>query len=100
MLARRVQFPLAMVSSAASPVTAYSEQTIAIANIIERYLNDHPRAADTPEGIRDWWVARQRYIDSVTEVQNALDYLVASGRLSRCTLADGTTVYARAPAHN
>jgi hypothetical protein len=80
-------------------VPAYSERTIVIAGIIERYLTDHPRAADTPEGIRSWWVARQRFGDSVDEVQKALDYLVARRRLASSVLPDGTVIFraARAP---
>jgi hypothetical protein len=80
-------------------VATYSERTIVIAGIIERYLKDHPRAADTPEGIRGWWVARQRHGDSVEDVQKALDYLLEFGRLSRVALPDGTVIYAsRGPA--
>jgi hypothetical protein len=77
-------------------VTIHSERTIVIADIIERYVNDHPRAADTPEGIRSWWVSRQRHGESVDDVQNALDYLVALGHLSRVALPDGAMIYARA----
>ncbi len=78
---------------------AYSERTIVIAGIIERYVTDHPRAADTPEGIRSWWVARQRFGDSVDEVRKALDYLVARRRLASSVLPDGTVIFraARAP---
>jgi hypothetical protein len=76
-------------------VTTYSERTIVIAGIIERYVNEHPRAADTPEGIRSWWIARQRYAESLDDVQNALNYLVALGRLSRVALPDGAAIYAR-----
>jgi hypothetical protein len=77
-------------------VTTHSERTIVIAGIIERYVNDHPRAADTPEGIRSWWVSHQSYAESLDDVQNALDYLVALGRLSRVALPDGAMIYARA----
>lgn len=74
----------------------YSERTIVIAGIIERYLNEHPRAADTPEGICSWWIARQRYDESLDDVQNAINYLVELGRMSRVALPDGSAVYARA----
>ena len=77
-------------------MTTYSERIIVIAGIIERYVNDHPRAADTPEGIRSWWVAGRRHAESLDNVQSALDYLVALGRLSRVALPDGAMIYARA----
>jgi len=95
-LARRLHTPLRRVPDGVPSVATDSEQTILIAGIIERYVTDHPRAADTPEGIRSWWVARQRYGDSLDNVQKALDYLVGHGRISRTVLPDGTTVYGRA----
>lgn len=76
-------------------VANYSESTIAIAGMIENYLASHPRAADTPEGIRDWWLAVDRQGESLPDVQAAVDYLVGLKRLSRTTLVDGTVVYAR-----
>jgi hypothetical protein len=77
-----------------------SERINVIADIIERYVTEHPRAADTPKGICEWWVARQGYAGSLIEVQEALDHLVELGRLSRTVLADGTAIYARAaPPH-
>ena len=69
----------------------YSERTIVIAGIIESYVTDHPRAADTQEGIRSWWVARQTF--GVDEVQKALDYLVARRRLARSVLPDGAVIF-------
>jgi hypothetical protein len=85
-----------MVPAGVPSVASNSEQTILIARIIERYVTDHPRAADTPEGIRSWWVARQRYGDSLEDVQKALDYLVEHGRISRTVLPDGAALYGRA----
>jgi hypothetical protein len=79
-------------------VPAYSERTIVIAGIIERYVTDHPHAADTPEGIRSWWVARQNF--GVDEVQKALDYLVVRRRLSSSVLPDGTVIFRAAHAPN
>jgi hypothetical protein len=72
-----------------------SERTIAIAEVIDRYVEEHPNAADTPEGVRSWWIARHSPGASIEDVQKALDYLVARGRLARFTLADGTAVYGR-----
>jgi hypothetical protein len=75
-------------------VTTYSERILLIAQVIEKYLIEHPRAADTPNGICRWWVASQGHDESLAGVQLALDYLVNLKRLSRTVLADGTTIYA------
>jgi hypothetical protein len=77
-------------------VTANSERTMMIAAIIERHLIDYPRAADTTEGIRSWWVGRHRSGVSLADVEHALDWLVGRGRMSRTVLADGTIVFGRA----
>ena len=48
-----------------------------IADAIERYMREHPRAADTAEGVRSWWIANECRNDPPGEVQNALDLLAA-----------------------
>jgi len=77
-------------------VPTYSERAMKIAEIIENYVTEHPRAADTAEGIRNWWVAPACYRASREEVQAALDYLVELGRMARVVIAGGTALYARA----
>lgn len=69
-----------------------------IAEIIDRYVSEHPRAADTIRGVHGWWMASHRGSVSPAEVQRALDLLVERGRLARVALPDGTAIYARAAA--
>ncbi len=78
-------------------VAAYGGRTIVIAQIIERYVANHPRAADTAEGVRAWWVGGERHGASLADVQKALDSLVESGRLCRSILPDGVAIYGRPP---
>ncbi|UPJ53423.1 hypothetical protein IVB30_20165 [Bradyrhizobium sp. 200] len=59
-------------------------------------MTDHPKAADTSEGIRSWWVAPEFSDSSSDDVQIALDHLVSIGRLCRSVVADGTIIYAAA----
>jgi hypothetical protein len=66
-----------------------------IARTIERYVTEHPQAADTREGIHMWWVAGERGGESLEDVETALNYLVEAKCLSRIVLADGTIIYAR-----
>jgi hypothetical protein len=58
------------------------------------YLRAHPQAADTVDGIVEWWLPRQRHDDAVNRVQHALDKLVARGLVEQMTLVDGTVLYA------
>jgi hypothetical protein len=70
------------------------EQIMLMANLIERYVSEHPEAGDTVDGIQQWWL--EGHGGSPGEVQQAIDYLVEYVRLSRIVLADGTVIYARA----
>lgn len=72
---------------------AENDRVTRIADAIERYMREHPRAADTAEGVRSWWIANECRNDPPGEVQNALDHLAASGRIGRIVLLDGTIVY-------
>jgi hypothetical protein len=78
------------------PVATQRQRMMAIADIIEQYVIEHPHAADTPEGIRAWWVGRAGSGDSLDDVQAALDHLLERGRVSRTLLPDGTTIYGAA----
>jgi hypothetical protein len=66
-----------------------------LSRVILRYLDTHTDAADTAEGISQWWVARQRYEDSKAAVERALAELVKQNLVKRSMLADGTVIYSR-----
>ncbi|HEX6975519.1 MAG TPA: hypothetical protein VF147_14035 [Vicinamibacterales bacterium] len=61
------------------------------------YLEAHPSAADSLEGIVSWWLPRQRYVEARDLIQRSLDRLVDSGRIVTTRLPDGTVLY-RKPA--
>jgi hypothetical protein len=63
---------------------------------ILRYVERHPRSAETPEGIARWWLSRQRLEEAIDAVRAALDELVSEGKLERHVITGGTPVY-RAP---
>jgi hypothetical protein len=66
-----------------------------IARELERYIDRHPAAADTVDGIARWWLAGPVQ-PPPRDVEAALDLLVRRGVLSRHRLPDGNTVFARA----
>jgi Fe2+ or Zn2+ uptake regulation protein len=61
---------------------------------ILRYLAACPNAADTAEGVLNWWFPRQRYNDTRDAIERALEELAAEGRLARLQLPDGRVIYA------
>ena len=60
------------------------------------YLREHLSAADTLEGIIEWWLPRQRYEQGKAQIQKALDDLVAQELVKRDSLSDGTAIYSSA----
>lgn len=51
-----------------------------------RYLNAHPDATDTVQGITDWWLTQVHAPAGTREVQAALDYLVKKGWITEKSL--------------
>lgn len=72
------------------------ELIAAVADVIKRYLDAHPNAADSVEGIAYWWLARQRLEDSKEIVEEALEHLVAEGEITKTATREGKTLYFRA----
>lgn len=69
----------------------------AMAGIL-RYLQSHPDARDTPEGIRRWWLVAESGEFSDTEVTAALAHLLQQDKVTRMTLPDGMELFARGSA--
>lgn len=65
------------------------------AALLLAYLQGHPHAADSLEGVARWWLGDDGRF-SPAEVERALERLVAAGHLRREVLADGRTLYAAA----
>jgi hypothetical protein len=65
----------------------------AVAKTIQRYLDAHPNAADSVEGITRWWLTRQRYEEATKIVEQALERLVAEGKVAKTVTAEGAVLY-------
>jgi Fe2+ or Zn2+ uptake regulation protein len=52
-----------------------------LAAAILGYLSEFPNAAETPEGVTEWWLPRQEVRVQVEAVSRALEALVARGLL-------------------
>ena len=59
------------------------------------YLRNHPNAADTLDGILNWWLPRQRYETEQQRIEQGLEDLVNRGLVSKKVLSDGTILYLR-----
>ena len=65
----------------------------AVAQEISHYLETHPNASDTLEGVVKWWLARQRYEYAFRTVEKALEYLVEQGKVAKQATVGGKTLY-------
>jgi hypothetical protein len=68
-----------------------------VARQVVRYLDAHPDASDTVDGIARWWLARQRIEDAKEIVRAALELLVDRGVLQARTLPGGVTLFEKRP---
>ena len=60
--------------------------------IIE-YMRAHPEAVDTVDGILDWWIPMQRYVNAKNEIQQALLDLKQQGLIEEIVLGNGNRLY-------
>ena len=71
------------------------KQVEIVAREISRYLEEHPNAADSVEGIAEWWLLRQRFDDTVGLVQQAIESLVKQGQVEKVVGHSGKVIYAK-----
>ena len=67
----------------------------AAAKRVLRYLEQHPNAADTVEGVAVWWLGGNESDEWLSIVRCAIERLVNSGDVSQKTMPDGTTIVTR-----
>lgn len=60
---------------------------------IEAYLAQHPAAADSEQGVAQWWLPEVGVNVPVEQVHRALEMLCDRGVIERTALPDGGTVY-------
>jgi len=69
------------------------KERLQIRQQILAYLDDHPDAQDTLEGIVQWWLLEREIQHWMGRVKDALDELVAEGLISEYEGRDGQIHY-------
>ena len=77
------------------PVDPETEAVAAreLAAVIRRYLQSHPNAADTKEGVARWWLSVQRHKDAVEAVDKALRILILEGVIREVPRVSGEPLF-------
>jgi hypothetical protein len=69
-----------------------------VAAEIRAYLDAHPDAADTLDGIVQWWIVHDRFMRGIQATGRAVERLVAEGRLEKICISEGRVIFrARRP---
>lgn len=75
-------------------MSASTDKEVArIADQIEHYLEEHPHAADTLEGIAEWWLQAKKQNVSMKATLLALNSLLTRGVLVQITDSNGKCIY-------
>jgi hypothetical protein len=69
------------------------DSTWEVALKILRYLAENPNAADTADGVLEWWVLKQSIFEEEEVVERALDRLVEHNLIHSVQLADARKHY-------
>ncbi|MEC5397604.1 hypothetical protein [Uliginosibacterium sp. H1] len=64
-----------------------------VARAIQRYLAEHPGAADSETGIAEWWLPTLGVEASVLVVRGALEQLLAQDRIERINVSGGQVIW-------
>jgi len=72
----------------------------AIAREIERYFEAYPNAADSVEGIREWWLSPALRAAPVASVLCALEELQRRGVVEKTGSDHSASTYSKAAARN
>jgi hypothetical protein len=75
------------------PANEVGEGTRRAMQAIEAYLARHAFAADTEDGIVQWWLPEMGVDVPLIEARLALQSLVSQGRIERRSLPGGTVIY-------
>lgn len=76
-----------------SPDQCEQDEARTVAIKILRYLTQHPNAADTADGVLEWWLLKQSMFDEERVVEKALKGLVEQNLIFQEEAADRRKYY-------
>ncbi len=73
-----------------------NREILVLANEISDYLEQHPEAADSLEGIRKWWLSQNNSFQMSKDVFDALEYLCDNNVVIKTIAQAGNIIYSSA----
>lgn len=73
--------------------TLLNTDIVHLAETIKQYLFKHPHAADTLQGVMNWWLLRERYEIAIDLVQEALEVLIQHEVVTKINLHGSEPIY-------
>lgn len=64
-----------------------------VARLLLRYMQNHPEAKHTSEGIARWWVLEQKLEEEIGTVENVIANLIDNGIITKVALPEGNAFY-------
>jgi hypothetical protein len=64
---------------------------------IREYLDQNPNAADTLDGIVQWWIVQQRFLRGIQAADRAVKRLIEQGRMEEVQAPDGRSIFRAVP---
>ena len=62
---------------------------------ILHYLQNNPNAADSLDGVINWWLPQAYRKVEVVRIEQVLEQLIADGLVRKIALMDGTNLYGK-----
>jgi hypothetical protein len=74
-------------------LSLYLKRQLALEREILDYLAANPAARDTLRGIIEWWLLKQKIVETSSDVEAAVVSLIAKGKLRAHVGVDGQVSY-------
>ena len=70
-----------------------TEKELKIAQLLLKYIKNHPDAKHSAEGIARWWILQQLFEEEIALIERVLSYLMQGGILQEANLNSDQKYY-------
>ena len=74
-------------------INNFTEKELRTAQLLLQYMQNHPEAKHTAEGIVRWWILQQKLDEEVGVVEKVIEYLTDAGVLEKVLMPDENSYF-------